>query len=149
MFVAEAAMVSQMVDLLIIGGGIVGLATALEAAQRFPRLRLLVLEKESEVAAHQSSHNNGVIHSGLYDRSGSVKAQTCVEGIAAMLAFCRQHGIPHEICGKVVVATKERELPALEEFHRRGRANGVPNLTVLGPERLREIEPHSRGLRAL
>lgn len=91
-----------MVDLLIGGSGIVGLATALEAAQRFPRLRLLVVEKESEVAAHQSSHNSGVFHSGLYNRPGSIKAQTCVEGIAAMLAFCRQHGIPHEIGSKVV-----------------------------------------------
>jgi L-2-hydroxyglutarate oxidase LhgO len=106
LFVAEAAMVSKMVDLLIIGGGIVGPATALEAAQRFPRLRLLVVEKESEVAAHQSSHNSGVFHSGLYYRSGSIKAQTCVEGIAAMLAFCRQHGIPHEICSKVVVGPR-------------------------------------------
>ena len=138
-----------MVDMLIIGGGIVRLATALEAAQRFPRLRLLVIEKESEVAAHQSSHNSGVFHPGLYYRSGSIKAQTCVEGTAAILALCRQHGIPHEICGKMIVAKKERELPALEELHERGRANGVPNLTVLGPERLREIETHSRGLRAL
>ena len=81
-----------MVDFLIVGGGIVGLATALEAAQRFPRLRLLVVEKESEVAAHQSSHNSGVFHSGLYNRPGSIKAQTCVEGTAAMLVLCRQHG---------------------------------------------------------
>ena len=121
-------MVSKMVDLLIGGSGIVGLATALEAAQRFPRLRLLVVEKESEVAAHQSSHNSGVLYSGLYNRPGSIEAQTCVEGTEATLALCRQHGIPHEICGKVVVATKERELPALEELHERGRANGVPNL---------------------
>ena len=140
---------SERLDLLIIGGGIVGLATALEAARRFPYLRLLVVEKEGEVAAHQSGHNSGVIHSGLYYRPGSIKAQTCVEGAAAMLAFCHQQGIPHDVCGKVVVATEERELPALEELHRRGRANGVPSLAVLGPEQLREIEPHSHGLRAL
>lgn len=136
-------------DLVIIGGGIIGLATAMEAAQRFPRLRLLVLEKEDRVGVHQSGHNSGVIHSGIYYKPGSMKAKTCVEGAAAMVAFCQQHGIAYELSGKVVVATSERELPALEELHRRGTANGVRNLSVIGPERLREIEPFSAGIRAL
>ncbi|MGH9786991.1 MAG: L-2-hydroxyglutarate oxidase [Terriglobia bacterium] len=136
-------------DLVIIGGGIIGLATALEATRRDPRRKVLVVEKEDRVAAHQTGHNSGVIHSGLYYKPGSLKAKTCVEGAAAMVAFCREHGIPHEICGKVVVATREEELPALEELHRRGTANGVPNLVMIGPERLREIEPRSAGIRAL
>ncbi len=142
-------MPDQRFDALIIGGGIVGLATARECAMRFPRLRLLVVEKEDRVAAHQSGRNSGVIHSGIYYRPGSLKAQMCVEGAAAMVRFCREHGIPHEVCGKVVVATEERELPALEELYRRGTANGVANLALVGPERLREIEPHAAGLRAL
>jgi len=136
-------------DLVIIGGGIVGLATALEVTRRFPALRLAVLEKEAAVAAHQSGHNSGVIHSGLYYRPGSLKAKLCVAGASAMVAFCREHGIAHEICGKVVVATSERELPALEELQRRGVANGVPGLTMIGPEQLRELEPHAAGRRAL
>ncbi len=136
-------------DLVIVGGGIVGLATALAATARFPALRLAVLEKEARVAAHQTGHNSGVIHSGIYYKPGSVKARTCVEGAAAMVAFCREHGIPHQICGKVVVATSEAELPRLEELRSRGEANGVPGLEMVGPERLRELEPHAAGIRAL
>ncbi|HEY3245342.1 MAG TPA: L-2-hydroxyglutarate oxidase, partial [Phycisphaerae bacterium] len=136
-------------DLIVIGGGIIGLATALEAVQRFPGLRLLVLEKETRLAAHQTGHNSGVIHSGIYYKPGSIKARTCVQGGAAMAAFCRRHEVPLEVCGKVVVATDESELPRLEELYRRGTANGVPGLAMIGPERLREIEPHSRGIRAL
>jgi (S)-2-hydroxyglutarate dehydrogenase len=136
-------------DLLIIGAGIVGLATALQTTRRFPHLRLAVLEKEDRLAAHQSGHNSGVIHSGIYYRPGSLKARLCVEGARAMVAFCRDHGIAHEICGKVVVATQERELAGLEELLRRGTANGVPGLTMIGPERLRELEPHAAGIRAL
>lgn len=136
-------------DLIVIGAGIVGLATALQASMRRPRLRLLVLEKEDRVGAHQTGHNSGVIHSGLYYRPGSLKARLAVEGAAAMLAFCREHGIRHEVCGKVVVATGERELPGLEELRRRGTANGVRDLVSIDPGRLREIEPHCLGLRAL
>ncbi len=136
-------------DLVIIGGGIIGLSTAREATRRFPRQRVLVLEKEDRVATHQTGHNSGVIHSGLYYKPGSLKARTCVEGAAAMVTFCREHGLPCEVCGKVVVATREEELPALAELHRRGTANGVPGLQMIGPERLREIEPHSAGLQAL
>ncbi|MBI3001777.1 MAG: FAD-dependent oxidoreductase, partial [Deltaproteobacteria bacterium] len=98
-------------DLTIIGGGIVGLATAMELAQRHPRLGLLVLEKENELARHQTGHNSGVIHSGIYYRPGSMKAQTCVTGRKALIEFCDAEGIPYDLCGKVIVATSEEELP--------------------------------------
>jgi L-2-hydroxyglutarate oxidase LhgO len=136
-------------NVIVIGAGIVGLAVALEIARRFPRLRLLVLEKEAGVARHQSGHNSGVIHSGVYYKPGSQKAMLCVAGAAAMVAFCREHGLPHEVCGKVIVATTETELPRLEELRRRGEANGLSGLRLIGPEELRQIEPHASGLRAL
>jgi (S)-2-hydroxyglutarate dehydrogenase len=136
-------------DVTIIGGGIVGLAVALEITKRFPRLRLLLLEKENRVGQHQSGHNSGVIHSGIYYKPGSLKAKLCVEGARAMVAFCREHGIPHQVCGKVIVATSVEQLPRLEELRRRGEANGLTGVQAIGPEQLREIEPHARGLRAL
>ena len=137
------------IDLAIIGGGIVGLATALQTIRRYPRIRLAVLEKEPALAQHQSGHNSGVIHSGIYYKPGSLKAKNCVAGAAAMVDFCREHGLPYEICGKVVVATVQTELPGLEELMRRGTANGVPGLEMIGPERLREMEPHCAGIAAL
>jgi L-2-hydroxyglutarate oxidase LhgO len=136
-------------DVTIIGGGIVGLAVALEITKRFPRLRLLLLEKEDRVGQHQSSHNSGVIHSGIYYKPGSLKAKLCVQGARAMVEFCLAHGIPHQVCGKVIVATREDEFAGLEELRRRGEANGLTGLQSLGPEPLREIEPHASGLRAL
>jgi (S)-2-hydroxyglutarate dehydrogenase len=136
-------------NVIIVGGGIVGLAVALQITKRFPRLRLLLLEKESRVGQHQSSHNSGVIHSGVYYKPGSLKATLCVEGARAMVAFCREHGIPHQICGKVIVATHEEEFPRLEELRRRGEANGLTGLELIGREKLFEIEPHASGLRAL
>lgn len=136
-------------DVAVVGGGIVGLATAWELLNRWPGRTVAVLEKESSVAAHQTSHNSGVIHSGLYYAPGSLKARACVEGARLMVEFCRLHQVPHEICGKVVVATEPAELPALQELHRRGVANGVPGLALIGPERLRELEPHARGISAL
>jgi len=136
-------------DVAIIGGGIVGLATAMDISVRMPGVKLVVLEKEPRVASHQTGHNSGVIHSGLYYRPGSLKAATCVAGAKLMVDFCRAHHIPYDICGKVVVATQEAELPALEVLYQRGQANGVPRLMMIGPERLREIEPHARGLKAL
>lgn len=142
-------MTAERWDLIIVGGGIVGTATALAALERAPRLRLLLLEKEDHLAAHQSGHNSGVIHSGIYYRPGSLKARTCVAGAAAMLEFCQQHSLPCEVCGKVVVATQAEELPALEELRRRGQANGVPGLSLLGREELREREPHCAGVGAL
>jgi (S)-2-hydroxyglutarate dehydrogenase len=136
-------------DLVIIGGGIVGLATALQALRRDPRRRIAVLEKEPGIARHQTGHNSGVIHSGIYYKPGSLKAKNCVAGAAAMVEFCREHGIPHEVCGKVVVATDESELPGLHELLRRGNANGVPGLSMIGPGQLYDIEPHCTGIAAL
>lgn len=136
-------------DLLIIGGGIVGLATALEATTRFPDRRLIVLEKENQVAAHQTGHNSGVIHSGLYYRTGSLKAKNCVAGAASMKQFCRENDVVFEECGKLVVATSDEEVPRLEQLHQRGIANGVPGLRMLSREEFREIEPHCDGICAL
>jgi (S)-2-hydroxyglutarate dehydrogenase len=136
-------------DVIIVGGGIVGLAVALEITKRFPRLRLLLLEKEDRVGQHQSGHNSGVIHSGIYYKPGSLKAKLCVEGARAMVEFCRVQGIPHQVCGKVIVATHAEEFPRLEELRRRGEANGLTGVQSIGPEQLREIEPHASGLRAL
>jgi L-2-hydroxyglutarate oxidase len=135
-------------DVAIIGGGIVGLATAL-ALSRNCRLSLVVLEAEDRLAAHQSGHNSGVIHSGLYYKPGSLKARNCVAGREAMYRFCQEHGIPHERCGKVVVALHESELPALEELERRGRANGLQGLRRLSGHEIREHEPHITGIAGL
>jgi L-2-hydroxyglutarate oxidase len=142
-------MIDSRYDVVIIGGGVVGLGVALEITRRFPRLRLLLVEKEDRVARHQSGHNSGVIHSGVYYKPGSMKARLCVSGAAAMIEFCREHGIAHNVCGKVIVATMADELPRLEELRRRGEANGLAGLRLIGPEELQEIEPHARGLKAL
>ncbi len=136
-------------DVVIVGGGIVGLAVALEITKRFPHLRLLLLEKENRVGQHQSGHNSGVIHSGVYYKPGSQKATLCVEGARAMIEFCRAHDIPHQVCGKLIVATQPEEFPRLEELRRRGEANGLTGLRLIGGDELREIEPHAGGLRAL
>ncbi len=133
--------------LVVVGGGVVGLATALEVSRRFPRVRLLVLEKEDRVARHQSGHNSGVIHSGVYYKPGSLKAQLCVAGAAAMVEFCREHGVPNEVCGKVIVATEDSELPRLEELQGRGVANGLTGLRMVDAAELRELEPNASGLR--
>lgn len=136
-------------DLAIIGGGILGLATGLKILETHPAARLLILEKEPEIARHQTGHNSGVIHSGLYYKPGSLKAQGCVAGRKALIAFCEQNSVPYEICGKVVVATAEEELPRLDELYRRGVANGLRDVEIIGPERLKEIEPHTTGIKAL
>ena len=143
------AMTDSRYSVIIIGGGVVGLGVALEITRRFPHLRLLLLEKEDRVARHQSGHNSGVIHSGVYYKPGSLKARLCVTGAAAMVEFCREHGIAHDVCGKVIVATHADELPRLDELRQRGEANGLTGLRMIGPEELREIEPHATGLRAL
>jgi (S)-2-hydroxyglutarate dehydrogenase len=139
-------MPDQNFDLVVIGGGIVGLATALQASRRFPQLRLLLVEKEGRVGQHQSGHNSGVIHSGIYYKPGSLKAKLCVEGAAAMVAFCREHAIPTQICGKVIVATNEEEIPRLRALLDRGRANGIAGLKLLDREQARELEPHCGGV---
>jgi L-2-hydroxyglutarate oxidase len=136
-------------DVTIIGGGIVGLATAIALTERHPRARVQIVDKEARVGTHQTGHNSGVIHSGIYYKPGSLKARFTVQGAREMVEFAQRHGIAHEICGKVVVATEPDELPRLEELHRRGSANGTPGLEMIGPERLHEIEPHAAGLEAL
>ena len=136
-------------DVILVGGGILGLATALRILQMRPGTRLMLIEKESSLAQHQTSHNSGVIHSGLYYRPGSLKAKNCMEGYRLMLDFCQAEGIPHEICGKVVVATREEDLPQLEELHRRGEANGLNGLRMLVSAEIREIEPHCSGIKGL
>ena len=142
-------MADRETDLLIIGAGIVGLATGLEATKRFPDVRLIVVEKEGHVAAHQTGHNSGVIHSGLYYKTGSLKARNCVAGAASMKRFCQEQGVPFEECGKLVVATTPEEVPRLDQLHQRGIANGVPGLRILDREQFREIEPHCSGIRVL
>ena len=139
-------MPDQAFDIVIIGGGIVGLSTAMHATRALPQLRLLLVEKEDAVARHQSGHNSGVIHSGIYYKPGSLKARFCVEGAAAMVEFCREHNLPHEICGKVIVATKEEEIPRLNGLLERGQANGLAGLRLLQKEEVREIEPHCSAL---
>lgn len=135
-------------DIAVIGGGIVGTATAMALAAR-PGLSLVVLEAEGRLAAHQTGNNSGVIHSGLYYKPGSLKARNCVEGREALYRFCAEHGIAHERCGKVVVATHERELRTLDELERRGRANGLQGLRRLSGEQIREREPHASGIAGL
>ena len=136
-------------DIAVIGGGIVGLSLAMQAAQRLSHLRVLILEKESGVAQHQTGHNSGVIHSGVYYKPGSLKARLCVEGAQAMVEFCQQHAIPYEVCGKLIVATNTEEAGRLEDLLKRGEANGLAGLRLLGPEAMREFEPHAGGVRAL
>jgi L-2-hydroxyglutarate oxidase len=141
-------MESKQYDIAIIGGGIVGMATAMALVSR-PKVRLVVLEAEDHLAAHQTGHNSGVIHSGLYYKPGSLKARNCVQGRQAMYRFCQEHGIAHERCGKVVVATSPKEIPSLEELERRGRANGIEGIKRLKPEEIREYEPHASGIDGL
>jgi (S)-2-hydroxyglutarate dehydrogenase len=139
----------QPFDVVVIGAGIVGLATAMKLVGHDPCLRVAVVEKEAGPARHQTGHNSGVIHSGLYYRPGSLKARTCLDGARQLREFCLEHGVPFEMCGKVVVATELDEIPRLQELHRRGLANGVPGLRLLNSDQLREIEPNAAGLEAL
>jgi L-2-hydroxyglutarate oxidase LhgO len=136
-------------DLVVVGAGILGLAVAREALLRHEGLRVVVLEKEDRVAAHQTGHNSGVIHAGIYYAPGSLKARLCVQGSRALYAYCEEHGIATERCGKVVVATDEHDLPRLEELYGRARENGVEGVTLLGEDELQEVEPAVRGIRGL
>jgi (S)-2-hydroxyglutarate dehydrogenase len=135
--------------IVVVGGGIVGLATALRLEQRYPRASVTVLEKEAGVGRHQSGHNSGVLHAGLYYKPGSLKARLAVTGIRQMIAFCRENSIAHEICGKLVVATSNEELPRLRELFERGLKNGLEGLEMLSPEQMREIEPNAAGVAAV
>jgi L-2-hydroxyglutarate oxidase LhgO len=141
--------VTDRYDLAVIGGGIVGLATAYQLLLRKPALSLVVIEKERELATHQTGHNSGVLHAGLYYAPGSRKARLCREGKAELEKFAGEHGIPYEHCGKLVVALSHGELPRFAAIKERALANGVEGLGEVGPERLREIEPHAAGIRAL
>ena len=136
-------------DLAVVGAGIVGLAVARELARRRPGLSMSVLEREQEVGAHQTGHNSGVVHAGIYYLPGSLKARLCVDGAAELYRFCEENGVAHERCGKVIVARDESELAGLGELERRGRANGVAGLRRLTATELVDIEPHCRGAGAL
>jgi L-2-hydroxyglutarate oxidase LhgO len=135
--------------IVVVGGGIIGLATAWRLGQRFPDAKVTVLEKETSVCRHQSGHNSGVLHSGLYYKPGSRKARLAVTGIRQMIGFCREHNIPHEICGKIVVATEPEELPRLQTLFERGTQNGLEGLKMITGDELREIEPHAAGIAAI
>lgn len=141
-------MAARDVDVAVIGGGIVGVATAMAVLGK-SRVSLTIVEKEARLAAHQTGHNSGVIHSGLYYKPGSLKARNCTAGRELLLRFCAQHGIPAERCGKVVVATGPEQLPALAELRRRGEANGLAGLRSLAAEEIRELEPHAAGIAGL
>jgi L-2-hydroxyglutarate oxidase len=133
----------------IIGGGIIGLATALRLGQKLPSASITVLEKEAGVGQHQSGHNSGVLHCGLYYKPGSMKAKLAVTGIRQMIGFCQEHAIPHEVCGKLVVASKAEEIPRLNDLYERGQQNGLTGLRKLGVSEMREIEPHAGGVAAI
>ncbi|MGF1480868.1 MAG: L-2-hydroxyglutarate oxidase [Cyanophyceae cyanobacterium] len=130
-----------MYDFAIIGGGIVGLSTGMALGQRYPHARIVVLEKESSLAFHQTGHNSGVIHSGIYYKPGSFKARFCQAGSQSIVKFCQEHGIAHEVCGKVIVATQEKELPQLDKLYRRGLENGL-QIKKITAEEVREVEPY-------
>ena len=136
-------------DIVIVGGGIVGLATAYHLTEKYPDKKILVLEKEDEVAHHQTGNNSGVIHSGLYYKPGSLKAKNCIDGYHMMIQFCDEHQIPYDLCGKVVVATDKSELGRLRDLFDRGRENGIEGLEMLDQARLKEIEPHLAGIQGI
>src|SRR3954452_1726953 len=136
-------------DVAIVGAGIVGLATARELLRRRPERRVVVLERHSDLAREQTGANSGVVHAGVYYEPGSLKAKLCVEGARELYEFCDERGIRAERVGKVIVATEASELAGLDELERRGRANGVPGLRRIGPDELRELEPHATGVAAL
>jgi (S)-2-hydroxyglutarate dehydrogenase len=135
-------------DFAIIGGGVVGLSTAMTLGQRYPDAKILVIEKEDEWGHHQTGHNSGVIHSGIYYKPGSLKAKFCRDGCASMVAFCEANGIAYDVCGKLIVATAPEELPQLEKLYQRGLENGI-KVSKLSAAEVLEIEPHVRCLAAI
>jgi len=139
----------QAKQIIVVGGGIVGLATAVKLSGRFPGARVVVLEKEGDVGRHQSGNNSGVLHAGLYYKPGSLKARLAVSGIQEMIAFCKEHSISHEVCGKLVVAVDETEVPRLHNLFERGQKNGLQGLRLLDRPRMLEIEPHVAGIAAV
>lgn len=135
--------------IVVIGGGLVGLGTAYALRQQQPDLKITLIEKEAELGRHQSSHNSGVLHCGLYYKPGSLKAKLAVSGIRKMVGFCKEFGVDHEICGKIVLATNDVEVERLRELQRRGEANGLKGIKWLGKEEIKEREPHAKGIAAL
>lgn len=133
-------------DIVIVGGGIVGLATAFRTLQHDPSKKVLVLEKESGPAAHQTGHNSGVIHSGIYYKPGSLKALNCINGYRQLIEFCDTYGIPYDLCGKIIVATLDHELPQLDKLYQRGQENGLQGMKRLSAGELKEYEPHVAGM---
>ncbi|MFH1716178.1 MAG: L-2-hydroxyglutarate oxidase [Planctomycetota bacterium] len=136
-------------DIAVIGGGIVGLASAYKITLSHPEVRIAVVDKEDRLAAHQTGHNSGVIHSGLYYEPGSTKAVTCAEGRKELIAFAKKHKIPYEICGKIIVATRQKELVNLERILQKGRENNIEGLEIIGPEEIKEAEPLCEGIAAI
>ena len=136
-------------DIAIIGGGIIGFGTALGIQRKNPKLKICIIEKDNVVSNHQTGHNSGVIHSGIYYKPGSLKANFCVEGRASMAEFCQKYNLKYVKCGKIIVAYTEDELPRLQNLYERGIANKVKGLEIIGSERIKEIEPHAVGLKAL
>jgi (S)-2-hydroxyglutarate dehydrogenase len=136
-------------DVVVIGAGLVGLSTAYELKSKNNSMRILILEKENDVAIHQSGHNSGVIHSGIYYKPGSLKAKNCIEGYHSIIEFAKEYGIRYDLCGKIIVATNEQEIPLLENIYSRGVQNGLKNLTYLTRDEFREIEPHCEGVKAI
>ncbi len=136
-------------DIVIAGGGIVGLATALKILEKSPQLHVAIIEKETQIAQHQTGHNSGVIHAGIYYKPGSLKATNCITGYTMLLDFCEKHGISYRLCGKVIVATEPKELPILENIYQRGLANGLSAIKKIDKEQLKEKEPYANGLEAI
>ncbi|MEN9448613.1 MAG: hypothetical protein RJA25_1903 [Bacteroidota bacterium] len=136
-------------DVIIIGAGLVGLSTAYQLKSKKPNSKILILEKESDVAKHQSGNNSGVIHSGIYYKPGSLKAKNCIEGYKSIIDFAEKHNISYDLCGKIIVAKNEKELPLLDTIYTRGIENGLQNLNYLSREEFREIEPHCEGVKAI
>lgn len=136
-------------DIIIIGAGLVGLATAYQTKLKNPDSKILILEKEKDVSLHQSGHNSGVIHSGIYYKPGSLKAKNCIEGYHSVINFAKEYGIKYDLCGKIIVASSQEELPLLDNIYKRGIDNGLDNLKYLSREEFREIEPHCEGVKAI
>jgi len=133
-------------DVIIVGGGIVGAATMYKLQARFPSFRILLLEKEKELADHQTGHNSGVIHSGIYYKPGSWKAKNCVQGRRELVAFCKEHKVAHDVCGKIIVATEKEEIQRLEKIYNTGIANAIEDVEMIGAEKIKEIEPQCAGI---
>ena len=142
-------MIDRQYDVVVVGGGIIGLATSMKLTQDFPNLKVAVLEKEKEVAQHQTGHNSGVIHAGIYYAPGSQKANFCSTGGKLLRDFCDEYGIAYDMCGKLIVATDDSEVPQLEELFKRGTENGAQGLRMVNQEEIKDIEPYSAGVKAI